>query len=125
LAGKHYAMTKSLAKLRAFSDAEDKQNVTGNGSRPIERVPIKIVMPRRELLYARLCPFCRKARGKIQLISSKQFQGVCPKCGANGPKRERAAQPFFQTPLACSLADGNVCLSSAKVEEFAIVSVQR
>jgi len=52
-------MAKTMVKLRAFLDAEAKRDAGGNGIKPIERVPIKIVMPRRELLYARLCPFCR------------------------------------------------------------------
>jgi hypothetical protein len=46
-----------------FLDAEAKRQAQGNGIRPTEPVPIKIVMPRRQLLYSRLCPFCRKARG--------------------------------------------------------------
>jgi hypothetical protein len=36
---------------------------------------------------ARLCPFCRKARGKLPKLGATLFQGVCPKCGASGPKR--------------------------------------
>jgi hypothetical protein len=71
-----------------FLDAEAKRQAQGNGIRPTEPVPIKIVMPRRQLLYSRLCPFCRKARGEIQSTSRKQFQGICPKCGACGPTRE-------------------------------------
>src|SRR6266481_9280365 len=74
-------------QLRSFLDAEAKRPA-GNGIRPIERVPMRIVMPRRELLYARLCPFWRKARGEIQSIARRQFHGVCPKCGATGLKRE-------------------------------------
>jgi hypothetical protein len=35
----------------------------------------------------RPCPFCRKARGTIQKARDG-FQGVCPNCGAIGPKRE-------------------------------------
>jgi hypothetical protein len=48
-------MAKTMVKLRAFLDAEAKRNAGGNGIKPIERVPIQIVVPRRELLYARLC----------------------------------------------------------------------
>ena len=87
LAGKYKPNHDSLAKLRAFLDAEAKRKA-GNGIRPIERVPLKIVRPPRKLHYARLCPFCRKTRGKIRAISRKQFQGICPKCGATGPARE-------------------------------------
>src|SRR5258708_8261191 len=32
-------------------------------------------------------PFCRKTRGKIRKLGSTSFQGICPKCGASGPKR--------------------------------------
>ena len=88
LTGKYEPNHDSLAKLRAFLNAEAKRNATGDGIRPIERVPLKIVLPLRKLHYARLCPFCRKARGKIRSVSRKQFQGVCPKCGASGPARE-------------------------------------
>jgi hypothetical protein len=42
-------MAKTMAKLRAFLDAEAKRNAGGNGIKPIERAPIKIVVPRREL----------------------------------------------------------------------------
>jgi hypothetical protein len=38
--------------------------------------------------YARICPFCRKDRGKIRKLGAASFQGACPKCGATGPKRE-------------------------------------
>jgi hypothetical protein len=34
----------------------------------------------------RPCPFCRKARGEIRKVKGK-FQGVCPNCGAMGPRR--------------------------------------
>jgi hypothetical protein len=34
----------------------------------------------------RPCPFCKEARGEI-LKARDGFQGVCPKCGATGPKR--------------------------------------
>jgi hypothetical protein len=88
LTGDRQPMGKSLAKLRTFLDAEAKRNATSNGIRPIERVPLKIVLPLRKLHYARLCPFCRKTRGKIRATSRKQFQGICPKCGATGPVRE-------------------------------------
>lgn len=87
LTGDRQPMGKSLEKLRGFLDAEAKRNA-GDGIRPIERVPFKIVKPAQQVRYARLCPFCRKARVKIQSNSRKQFQGVCPKCGASGPKRK-------------------------------------
>ena len=81
-----YPMGKSLTKLWAFLDDEAKRSIS-SGIRPIERVPIKIVLPPRQLHNARLCPFCRKTRGKIRPAGRKEFQGVCPKCGATGPKQ--------------------------------------
>ena len=35
----------------------------------------------------RRCPFCKRAKGQIHKVSG-MFRGVCPNCGANGPKRE-------------------------------------
>ena len=81
-------MAQTLAKVRPFLAAEAKRNADGNGIRPIERVPFKIVRPVQQLQYARFCPFCRKARGKIRKLGATSFQGTCPTCGATGPKRE-------------------------------------
>jgi hypothetical protein len=36
----------------------------------IERVPFKIVKPVQQVRYARLCPFCRKVRGKMRYFVS-------------------------------------------------------
>ena len=35
----------------------------------------------------RRCPFCKQAKGEIRKVRGG-FQGVCPNCGATGPKRE-------------------------------------
>jgi rubredoxin len=35
----------------------------------------------------RRCPFCKQAKGEIRR-GARTFQGVCPNCGAAGPKRE-------------------------------------
>ena len=75
-------------RLLTFLDAEAKRPVQGDGIRPIERVPFKITKPISQVRYARLCPFCRKERSKIRKLGAASFQGVCPKCGASGPKRE-------------------------------------
>src|SRR5258708_32137153 len=64
LAGRYQPKAQSLAKLRRFLDAEAKLRVYGDGIRPIEGVPYKIIKPIQQVRYARLCPFCRKARGK-------------------------------------------------------------
>jgi transcriptional regulator with XRE-family HTH domain len=88
LAGKSQPKAQSLAKLRRFLDAEAKRPAQGDGIRPIEGVPYKVIKPIQQVRYARLCPFCRKARGKIRKLGAASFQGVCPKCEATGPKRE-------------------------------------
>jgi transcriptional regulator with XRE-family HTH domain len=88
LSGRRQPKAPSLAKLRRFLDAEAKRPIQGDGIRPVEPVPYKITRPLQQVRYARLCPFCRKAWGKIQPIGTKLFQGICPKCGASGPIRE-------------------------------------
>ena len=35
----------------------------------------------------RRCPFCKQAKGEIRKVRGA-FQGVCPSCGATGPKRD-------------------------------------
>ena len=35
----------------------------------------------------RRCPFCKRAKGEIRKVRGG-FQGVCPNCGATGPKRD-------------------------------------
>jgi transcriptional regulator with XRE-family HTH domain len=87
LSGRRQPKPKSLAKLRRFLDAEAKRPAQGDGIRPVEPVPYKITRPIHQVRYARLCPFCRKARGKIRKLGAASFQGVCPKCEATGPKR--------------------------------------
>jgi transcriptional regulator with XRE-family HTH domain len=88
LSDKSRPKAKSLAKLRRFLDNEAKQPAQGDGIRPVEPVPYKIIRPLQQVRYARLCPFCRKARGKIRKVNAALFQGSCPKCGATGPTRE-------------------------------------
>ena len=88
LTGKQPPAAKLLVRLRTFLDAEAKRPVQGDGIRPIERLPFKIIKPIQQVRYARLCPFCRKERGKIRKLGAASFQGACPKCGATGPKRE-------------------------------------
>jgi hypothetical protein len=34
----------------------------------------------------RRCPFCKRAKGEIRKARGG-FQGICPNCGAIGPKR--------------------------------------
>jgi hypothetical protein len=78
----------TLAKLQTFLEAEAKPEGGGGGVRPIEHVPYKVIKPIQQVRYTWLCPFCRKARGKIQSADRNKFQGVCPTCGASGPKRD-------------------------------------
>jgi len=88
LSGRRQPKAKSLAKLRRFLDQEAQRPAHGDGIRPTETVPYKITKPIQQVRYARLCPFCRAARGKIRKLGAASFQGTCPKCGATGPKRE-------------------------------------
>ena len=80
--------TRIIGEAPGVLDVEAKL-ATGDGARPIEQpVRYKIIKPIQQVRYARICAFCRKAWGKIESISGKRFQGVCPKCGASGPIRE-------------------------------------
>jgi transcriptional regulator with XRE-family HTH domain len=88
LSGRRPPKAHSLAKLRRFLDAEAKRPLQGDGIRPVEPVPYKIIKPIQRVRYARLCPFWRKERGKIRKLGAALFQGTCLKCGATGPKRE-------------------------------------
>src|SRR5258706_7608337 len=88
LSGRRQPKAPSLAKLRRFLDSEVKRSAQGDGIRPVEPVPYKIIKPIQQVRYARLCPFCREARGKIRKLGAASFQGSCPKCGASGPLRE-------------------------------------
>ncbi len=47
----------------------------GDGIRPVETVPYKITRPLRQVRYARICPFCRKARGKIRKLGAASYVG--------------------------------------------------
>jgi hypothetical protein len=40
----------------------------------------------RGILKPRRCPFCKQAKGEIRR-AKRVYQGVCPNCGATGPKR--------------------------------------
>jgi transcriptional regulator with XRE-family HTH domain len=88
LSGRHPPKATSLAKLRRFLDNEARLPAQGDGIRPVEPVPYKTTRPVSQVRYARICPFCRKARGKIRKIGAALFQGTCPKCGSAGPTRE-------------------------------------
>jgi transcriptional regulator with XRE-family HTH domain len=88
LSGRRQPKAQSLARLRRFLDNEAKRPAQGDGIRPVETVPYKIIKPIQRVRYARLCPFCRKARGKVRKLDAASFQGACTKCGASGPKRD-------------------------------------
>ncbi len=79
-----------MVKLRAFLDAEAKRNAGGNGIKRTEPVPMKILKPTRYSLYVRLCPFCRKARGKIQSTGRETTPGHLPEVRS---ERTKATEP--------------------------------
>jgi hypothetical protein len=44
----------------------------GDGIRPVEPAPYKIIRSIQQVRYARICPFCRKARGKIRKLRTTE-----------------------------------------------------
>src|SRR5258707_914382 len=87
-------------------------------------MPMRIQKPTRYSIYLRLCPLCRKARGKIQSISRKRFQGVCPNCGASGPTQENYQEAFKNQPAwgaAIPIASlGNLSTSSLLMPKLSL-----
>ena len=71
LSGRSQPKAPSLPKLRRFLDNEAKRPAQGDGIRPVEPVPYKIIRPIQQVRYARICAFCRKARGKIRKLTRK------------------------------------------------------
>ncbi len=71
-------------RIAAFLDSSPKENGSGIAPSGYEYREYKnwrgIPKPRR-------CPFCKQAKGDIRK-SRGRFLGVCPNCGATGPKRE-------------------------------------
>ena len=61
LSDKSQPKAKSLAKLRRFLDNEAKRPAQGDGIRPVETVPYKIIRPLQQVRYARLCRFYPKS----------------------------------------------------------------
>ena len=90
LIAKFHSSAKSLAKLRAFLNAAAKRQPQGDGIRPIEHEPFKIIRPAQQVRYARLCPFCRKERGKIRKLRATSFQGILPKEWSDRPEAGKA-----------------------------------
>ena len=87
LTGYRQPMGKSLEKLRMFSKGggepfRRQRNQTNRASAAENRAASPTVALRSALS---LLP---KARGEIRKLGAPSFQGVCPKCGASGPKRE-------------------------------------
>jgi hypothetical protein len=70
------------AKIAAFLDSLPVEATSGTAPAGYQYKPYP-TPPKR----ARPCPFCRQARGEIQKVRGG-FLGVCPNCGATGPKRE-------------------------------------
>src|SRR5258708_10033388 len=87
--GRRQPKAQSLARLRRFLDAEAKRPAQGDGIRPIETVPYKIIRPIQQVRYARICPFCRKARGKILKLG--RFR-ACAQSAERPGRPEKATQ---------------------------------
>src|SRR5258708_2076337 len=114
LSGRHPPKAKSLAKLRRFLDTEAKRPAQGDGIRPVEPVPYKSTRPTRQVRYARLCSFCRKARGKIRKLGATSFQGTCPKCGASGPTRERDTRKHYELGMGENKRGTRPCVAGTR-----------
>ena len=75
-------------RIAAFLDSLPTENGSGIAPSGCEYREYKnwrgIPKPRR-------CPFCKQAKGVIRRARGG-FMGVCPHCGASGPKRERYAE---------------------------------
>jgi transcriptional regulator with XRE-family HTH domain len=85
LAGTQHPAAESVARLRAFFDAEAKRLAQGDGIRPIERVPFKIVKPAQRVRHPRLCPFCRKAQGQDSQARRHFVSGGLPEVWSKRP----------------------------------------
>ena len=95
-------MGRSLEELRMFLTAEGKRSAD-NGIKPIERVPLKIVLPPRQLHYVQLCPFAERAgrdpqarryfvSGCLPEVRSKRTKARKPSGSAQGVEPERIRQ---------------------------------
>ena len=86
LVGKSSPSPESVRKIRIF--LEDLPDSQANGLAPVgfnhRPAPHLNSVPR-----PRRCPFCGKMRGEIRKVRSGTFRGVCPNCGASGPKQDR------------------------------------
>jgi hypothetical protein len=71
-------------RVGAFLDSLPRQN--GSGIAPVG-YEYREYKNWRGIPKPRQCPFCKKAKGEIRR-SRGGFLGVCPNCGATGPKRE-------------------------------------
>jgi rubredoxin len=71
------------AKITAFLDSLPAESGSGIAPTGYQYREYKnwrgIPKPRR-------CPFCKQAKGEIRKVRGG-FQGVCPGCGATGPRR--------------------------------------
>ena len=54
LSGRRQPKAESLMKLRRFLDAEAKRPLQGDGIRPVETAPYKIIRPIQQIRYARI-----------------------------------------------------------------------
>jgi hypothetical protein len=71
-------------RIAAFLDSLPRQN--GSGIAPVG-YEYREYKNWRGIPKPRRCPFCKRAKGEIRKIRGG-FLGVCPNCGATGPKRE-------------------------------------
>lgn len=67
----------------------------------------------------RRCPFCQQAKGEMRKARGG-FQGVCPNCGATGPKRESHEEAL----RAWNGKDGNFLASATALSTAAVKALQ-
>ena len=75
---------RSPKRVAAFLDSLPRQK--GSGIAPVG-YEYREYKNWRGILKPRRCPFCKKAKGEIRR-GRGGFVGVCPNCGAMGPKRD-------------------------------------
>jgi hypothetical protein len=114
LSGNRWPTAETLTKRRRFLRRRRNGIVPATESNRMSGCN-RIIRPLRYLLYVRLCPFCCKARGEIRGITRNRSQGVCPKCGASGPARERQQEALRAWNRAKNLKASEYLMNNAPV----------
>ena len=106
LSGRRQPKPKSLAKLRRFLDSEAKRSAQGDGIRPVESVPYKIIRPIQQVRYARLCPFLPEGPGQDPQTRCCFVSGRLPTVWSKWT--EARGTPGGNTSLECQRMIGTI-----------------